>query len=182
VLIHAAAGGVGTAAVQIGRQLGIEMFGTASSEEKLTRLKNLGLNHAINYKNEDYEESIRQLTNGEGVDAVFDGLGGEHTGKSIRCCGFLGRVILFGTATGEEPRFNPGSLYLKATSVHGLWLSRLVAHRELIESALSSLQPWVASSAVKPEVGAVLPLDQAAEAHRMLLERRNYGKIVLHVQ
>src|SRR4029079_291379 len=112
VLIHAAAGGVGTAAVQIGRQLGFEMFGTASQEDKIARLKELGLTHPINYKQEDYEERIAEITNGEGVDAVLDGLGGEHTGKSIRCLRFLGRVILFGSATGENPKVNLGSLYI----------------------------------------------------------------------
>src|SRR5512146_1954510 len=84
VLIQAAAGGVGTAAVEIGRQLGIETFGTASTDEKLERLKGLGLTHGINYGREDYEERVKEITGGEGVDAAFDGLGGEHTGKSIR--------------------------------------------------------------------------------------------------
>jgi NADPH2:quinone reductase len=182
VLIHAAAGGVGTAAVQIGRQLGFEMFGTASSIEKISRLKELGLTHPINYKQEDYEERIAEITHGEGVDAVFDGLGGEHTGKSIRCCGFLGRVILFGSATGENPKVNLGSLYIKGTSLHGLWLSKLVAKKELIDAALASMKPWIESGAIQPQVGAVLPLDQAAEAYRMLLERRNFGKVVLRIQ
>jgi NADPH:quinone reductase len=182
VLIHAAAGGVGTAAVQIGRQLGLEMFGTASSQEKISRLRELGLTHPINYKQEDYEERIAEITHGEGVDAVLDGLGGEHTGKSIRCCGFLGRVILFGSATGENPKVNLGSLYIKGTSLHGLWLSKLVSKPELIAAALQSMKPWIESGSIQPQVGAVLPLEQAAEAYRMLLERRNFGKVVLRVQ
>jgi NADPH2:quinone reductase len=181
VLIHAAAGGVGTAAVQIGRQLGFEMFGTASNKEKIARLKELGLTHPINYKQEDYEERIAEITHGEGVDAVLDGLGGEHTGKSIRCCGFLGRVILFGSATGENPKVNLGSLYIKGTSLHGLWLSKLVSKPELINAALASMNPWIESGAIQPQVGAVLPLEQAAEAYRMLLERRNFGKVVLRI-
>jgi NADPH2:quinone reductase len=181
VLIHAAAGGVGTAAVQIGRQLGVEMFGTTSSEEKVAKLKELGLTHPINYKQDDYEERIAGITHGEGVDAVFDGLGGEHTGKSIRCCGFLGRVILFGSATGENPKVNLGSLYMKGTSLHGLWLSKLVAKPELIAAALASMKPWIDNGAIRPQVGTVLPLDQAAEAYRMLLERRNYGKVILRL-
>jgi NADPH2:quinone reductase len=85
VLIHAVAGGVGTAAVQIGRLLGVEMYGTSSSDEKLARVKALGLQHGINYKQSDYEDAIKDLTHGEGVDAVFEMLGGEHTNKSVRC-------------------------------------------------------------------------------------------------
>jgi NADPH2:quinone reductase len=179
VLIHAAAGGVGTAAVEIGKQLGIETFGTASTDDKLARLKELGLTHGINYTREDYEERVKEITAGKGVDAAFDGLGGEHTGKSIRCLGFLGRVILFGSATGEQPNVNLGQLYLKGTSIHGLWLSKLVANAELIRSALDSMQPWIDGGAIEPQIGTVLPMKNAADAYRMLLERRNYGKLVL---
>src|SRR5205823_2158853 len=85
VLIHAVAGGVGTAAVQIGKLLGAEMYGTSSSDEKLDRAKHLGLQHAINYQQDDYEETVKKMTGGEGVDAVFEMLGGEHVAKSVRC-------------------------------------------------------------------------------------------------
>jgi NADPH2:quinone reductase len=95
VLIHAVAGGVGTAAVQIGEILGAEMYGTSSSEDKLARVKKLGLQNAINYKERDYEDAIKEMTSGEGVDAVFEMLGGEHTAKSIRC--LFGKVIQYGT-------------------------------------------------------------------------------------
>src|SRR5271154_1360999 len=100
VLIHAVAGGVGTAAVQIGKLLGVEMYGTSSSEEKLARVRDLGLQHGINYKQRDYLEVVKNLTQGEGVDAVFEMLGGEHTAKSLRCLRDFGRVIQYGTATG----------------------------------------------------------------------------------
>ena len=93
VLIHAVAGGVGTAAVQIGKILGAEMYGTSSSEDKLARVRALGLQHSINYKERDYEEAIQDVTKGEGVDAVFEMLGGEHTAKSIRCLRDFGKVI-----------------------------------------------------------------------------------------
>lgn len=178
-LIHAAAGGVGTAAVEIGKQFGIVTFGTASTDEKLARLKELGLTHGINYTREDYEERVKEITGGEGVDTAFDGLGGEHTGKSVRCLGFLGRVILFGSATGEQPKINLGQLYLKGTSIHGLWLSKLVSKEALIRSALQSMRPWIESGELEPQVGAVLPMEKAAAAYRMLLERQNYGKVVL---
>src|SRR5690242_15902647 len=120
VLIHAAAGGVGTAAVQIGRILGAEMYGTSSSDEKLTRVKEMGLQHGINYKRQDYEEAIKDLTKGEGVDAVFEMLGGEHTAKSIRCLRDFGRVIVYGAATGQPALLDARILYAKGASVHGL--------------------------------------------------------------
>src|SRR5262249_55538804 len=102
VLIHAAAGGVGTAAVQIGKVLGIEMYGTSSSDENLKSVQSLGLQHAINYKQRDYEQAVMELTRGEGVDAVFEMLGGEHTAKSVRCLRDFGRVISYGAATGNR--------------------------------------------------------------------------------
>jgi len=181
VLIHAAAGGVGTAAVEIGKQLGIEMYGTSSSDEKLARVKELGLNYGINYKQADYEIEVRRLTKGEGVDAVFEMLGGEHTAKSLRCCRAFGRVIIYGTATGERQKFDVSVMMARGLSAHGLWLTYLARDHQLIRQTFATMQPWIESGALHPEVGHVLPLDQAAEAHRLLLQRANYGKIVLEV-
>jgi len=182
VLIHAAAGGVGTAAIQIGKLLGIETYGTASTDEKLKIAHDLGLTHGINYSREDYEAHVLELTNGEGVDAVFDSLAGEHTGKSLRCCAFLGRVILFGTASGERPKFDVMAMYNKGASVHGLWLSRLASNTALISSALETMQPWIAEGKLKPMIGGEFPLEKAADAFRMMQERRSHGKIVLRVK
>ncbi|HEX8925746.1 MAG TPA: NADPH:quinone oxidoreductase family protein, partial [Terriglobales bacterium] len=181
VLIHAAAGGVGTACVQLGRLLGVETFGTASSDDKLNRLKELGLNHPINYTQEDYEERVLGLTRGQGVDAVFDSLGGEHTAKSLRCCAFLGRVILFGTATGERPKFDTMALYSKGASAHGLWLSKLAENHDLINSALAAMKPWVESGDLKPVIGAKFPLASTADAYKLLLERKSFGKLVVTI-
>jgi len=162
--------------------LGIETFGTASTDEKLKRAHDLGLTQGINYSREDYEARVNELTNGEGVDAVFDSLAGEHTGKSLRCCAFLGRVILFGSSSGERPKFDVMAMYSKGASVHGLWLSKLASNAALINSALQSMQPWITEGKLKPVIGGEFPLERAAEAFRMMQERRSYGKIVLHVQ
>lgn len=102
VLIHAVAGGVGTAAVQIGKLLGVEMYGTSSSDEKLARVNELGLQHGINYKQRDYEDAIKDLTHAQGVDAVFEMLGGEHTAKSVRCLRDFGRVIVYGAQPAKS--------------------------------------------------------------------------------
>jgi NADPH2:quinone reductase len=182
VLIHAAAGGVGTAAVMLGKLIGAETYGTASSQEKLAKLRAMGLNYAINYASEDYEKRVMELTRGEGVDAVFECLGGEHTYKSLNCCANLGRVILFGTATGERPKFNTLAMYSRGASVHGLWLSKLAADFKLIARALEMMRPWIASGQLAPVIGAKFPLAATADAHRLLLGRKNYGKVVLLVE
>jgi len=181
VLIHAVAGGVGTAAVQVGKLLGVEMYGTSSSDEKLARVKELGLQHGINYKRQDYEEAIREATNGEGVDVVFEMLGGEHVSKSVRCLRDFGRVIVYGTATGQRAQLDTGLLYAKGASVHGLWLTYLSQKPELMRQAWQQLSAWAAQGHLRPVIGNVFPMEKAADAYRLLLERKNFGKVVLNI-
>jgi NADPH2:quinone reductase len=181
VLIHAVAGGVGTAAVQIGRILGIEMYGTSSSGEKLARVKELGLQHGINYKRDDYEQVVKNLTRGEGVDAVFEMLGGEHTAKSLRCLRDFGRVIQYGTATGKTPQLDVRALYAKSASVQGLWLTYLSQKREIMDPAWNQLSEWIEKHKLAPVIGEVFPLERAAEAYTLLQEGKNYGKVVLMI-
>jgi NADPH2:quinone reductase len=181
VLIHAVAGGVGTAAVQIGHILGVEMYGTSSSDEKLARVKELGLQHGINYKHQDYEAAVKNLTRGEGVDAVFEMLGGEHTAKSQRCLRDFGRVIQYGTATGKAPQLDVRALYAKSASIQGLWLTYLSAKREIMEPAWQQLSEWIGQRKLTPVVGQVFPLDRAVEAYKLLQEGKNYGKAVLRL-
>lgn len=181
VMIHAVAGGVGTAAVQIGRILGVEMYGTSSSEDKLARVRELGLQHGINYKKQDYQEGIKDLTHGEGVDAVFEMLGGEHVAKSVKCLREFGRVIVYGAATGETPQLDTRLLYAKGASVHGLWLTYLSQNRALMASAWQQLSAWVAAGKLHPVIGKVFPLALAREAFTLMQEGKNYGKIVLKI-
>jgi NADPH:quinone reductase len=182
VLIHAVAGGVGTAAVQIGRILGIEMYGTSSSAEKLTRVKELGLQHGINYKQQYYEDAVKNLTRGEGVDAVFEMLGGEHTAKSLRCLRDFGRVIQYGTATGKPPQLDIRALYAKSASIQGLWLTYLSQKPEIMQPAWTQLSEWIAQRKLTPVIGHVFPFDRAAEAYKLLQEGKNYGKVILKIR
>ena len=181
VLIHAVAGGVGTAAVQIGHLLGVEMYGTSSSDDKLARVKQLGLDHAINYKQHDYEEVVRNLTHGEGVDAVFEMLGGEHTAKSLRCLSGFGRVIQYGTATGKQPQLDLRAMYAKSASIQGLWLTYLSQKPEIMEPAWRQLSAWIDEGKLTPQIGHIYPLDRAIEAYKLLQEGKNYGKVVLKI-
>ncbi len=180
-LIHAVAGGVGTAAVQIGRLLGIETIGTSSSGEKLEKAKKLGLTHAINYTQEDYQKRVMELTNNEGVDCVFEMLGGEHTKRSTRCTREFGRVILYGMATGEAHQFDTLTMYAKGISVHGFWLSTLASNHAVIATAWKALDPWVKRAELKPEIGHVMPMAKVSEAFLLMLNRKNYGKIILTI-
>lgn len=181
VLIHAVAGGVGTAAVEIGSLLGIELYGTSSSDAKLEQVKALGLRYPINYKQCDYEQAIKDLTKGEGVDAVFEMLGGEHTAKSVRCLRDFGRVITYGAATGKPATIDPRILYAKGTSVHGLWLTQLSKKRDLMSEAWKQLATWANDNKLHPIIGHTFPLERAREAYQLLGRGENYGKIVLRI-
>lgn len=181
VLIHAVAGGVGTAAVQIGKLLGVEMYGTSSSDEKLARVKELGLQHGINYKRDDYEEVVKNLTRGEGVDAVFEMLGGDHTAKSLRCLRDFGRVIQYGTATGKAPKLDIRAMYAKSGMVQGLWLTYLSQKAEIMQPAWQQLSKWIAEKKLTPQIGHVFPLEKAIEAYKLLEEGKNYAKVVLKI-
>ncbi|MBI2682473.1 MAG: NADPH:quinone oxidoreductase family protein [Acidobacteriales bacterium] len=181
VLIHAVAGGVGTASVEVGKQLGVEMFGTSSSPEKLERVRTMGLDHGINYRTHDYEEEVMRLTDGKGVDAAFEMLGGEHTASTTRCLAEMGHLIVYGMATGHAPQFDFMTMFARNLSVHALWLAPLAANAEKMRAAWMCLSPWITAGTVRPVVGHTFPLAQAAEAHRLLLERKNFGKVVLTI-
>jgi len=157
----------------------VEMYGTSSSDEKLERVKELGLQHAINYKTHDYQEAIKELTHGVGVDVVFEMLGGEHTMNSVRCLRDFGRVIAYGSATGQRAQVEVGSLYAKGASVHGLWLTYLSANKELMQNAWQELSAWAREGRIRPIIGEVLPMEDASRAYKLLLERKNLGKVVL---
>ena len=157
------------------------MYGTSSSDEKLARVRDLGLQHGINYKQRDYEEAIQDLTQGEGVDAVFEMLGGEHTNKSVRCLRDFGRVIVYGSATGQKSELDTRLLYAKGASVHGLWLTYLSANRGVMNQAWKQLAEWTSQGHLHPVIGHVLPMERAVEAYRLLAEGKNFGKVVLKI-
>ena len=182
VMIHAVAGGVGTAAVQIGKLLGVEMYGTSSSDEKLARVKELGLQHGVNYKQQDYVDAIKDLTHGEGVDAVFEMLGGEHVNKSVRCLRDFGRVVVYGSATGQKPELDTRLLYAKGASVHGLWLTYLSANREVMARAWKQLSDWTSQGHLRPVIGQRFSMNDAKQAYETLSSGKNLGKLVLQIE
>ena len=172
---------MGTAAVQIGRLLGVEMYGTSSSDEKLARVKELGLKHGINYKRHEYEEVVKNMTRGEGVDAVFEMLGGEHTARSLRCLRDFGKVIQYGTATGQSPKIDLRAMYAKSASLQGLWLTYLSQKPEIMGPAWKQLSEWIGQGRLTPQIGQVFPLEQAVDAYKTMEAGKNYGKIVLKI-
>jgi NADPH:quinone reductase-like Zn-dependent oxidoreductase len=194
VLVHAAAGGVGTAALQICRAKGAEVIGTAS-RSKHARLKELGIAHAIDYTSEDFEVEVLRLTNGRGVDIVLDAVGGESLAKSYRCLAPLGRLFTFGgsgfapkgkrnpvhmlKALLAMPTFKPFALMDKNRGVFGVNLGHLWGETEMLRTIMADIMALVRSTQLDPIVDQTFPFDRAADAHRCLQERKNFGKVLL---
>jgi NADPH2:quinone reductase len=179
VLVHAAAGGVGTAAVQLAKQAGARVFATASSREKLERVRGLGADVLVDYTKEDFLEVVMRETGGKGVGLVLESVGGEVFEKSVKALRPLGRLVVFGVASSDVRRPDPRDMLFRNLWIIGLHLSTLMQTPEAVGPATERLSRLLASGAVAPQIGQVLPLEEAARAHELLSDRASYGKIVL---
>jgi NADPH:quinone reductase-like Zn-dependent oxidoreductase len=196
VLIHAAAGGVGIAAVQMCQAAGAEIFGTASAS-KHEFLRGIGVAHCIDYRTQDFLTEVKRLTGGEGVDIVLDAQGGASLAKSYACLRQGGRLFSFGfsrATPGERralftivteffriPRFHPLKLMNENRAVLGVNMNHLSRRPDLLGRELDGLLDLHAKGVIRPRVDKVFPLSAAADAHRYLGERRNIGKVLLRI-
>jgi NADPH2:quinone reductase len=170
VLVHAAAGGVGSAAVQIAKHLGGEVVGTASSAKKLEVAREIGADEAMTY---DDIDDVR-------ADVIVDPVGGELFERSLKLLNPLGAIIAIGFAGGAWPKVDPALLVGRNIAVHGFYLGRLMAHRtDVVRDAILELLPLWREGAIRPIVGAEFPLADAADAHRLIESRESTGKVVL---
>ncbi len=174
VLIHAAAGGVGTAAVQMAKLLGTTVFATAGSDEKTQLVRSLGADVVINYEQQDFEAVIREQTNGEGVHLVLECVGGEVLSKSIRCLAVGGRIVIYGQASNKESTFSSRDLYRRQGAI--LSMRRDDASTK---EAVDQILAWLQEGKARPIVGEVHPLAEAKLAHYRLETRQTKGKVVL---
>jgi NADPH2:quinone reductase len=179
-LVHAAAGGVGLLLCQVARMRGATVIGTVSTEEKAALARAAGAAHTILYTREDFESETRRLTDGRGVDVVYDGVGAATFEKSLGCLRPRGLMVLFGQASGPVPPVDLAILSVKGS----LFLTRpslfhyILAREELVERARDVLG-WVREGTLALRIEHVFPLAEAAEAHRALEGRRTTGKILL---
>jgi len=194
VLVHACAGGVGLAAVQICRHFGAEVFGTASAA-KHERLRGMGVAACIDYRTEDFEVEIKRLTDGRGVDIALDAVGGESFRKSYKSLADLGRLFIFGAssvAPGTKRSwisalaklmkmgsFKPLQLMSHNKGVFGVNLGHLWHRGDELAAMLAEILDLFADGTFKPVVDRGFPLSEAAAAHRYIQDRKNFGKVVL---
>ena len=180
VLVHAAAGGVGSAAVQLADEAGAEVIGTASTDEKLAMASDLGMDHGIRYTETDFVDRVDELTDGEGVDVVLDGIGGETTDRSLDALRSFGRMVSFGAASGEPGRPNTADLLFGNKTVIGYHLGRALRRQPMrVMGAVPELTQLLGDGILEVQVGHTFDLADAAEAHRFIEDRKSSGKVVL---
>lgn len=180
VLVHAAAGGVGSAAVQLADAAGAEIFATASTREKLDLARDLGADHTINYTEESFSDRIDEITDGRGVDMVLDGVGDDTFTESLDCLAHFGRVVAYGAASGRPGTVDTATLLFNNHSVIGFHLGQAIARDpQRVLAGVPELQELVADDAIEMHVGARFDLDDAADAHDAIQNRETTGKVVL---
>ena len=180
LLVHGAAGGVGLAAVEIGKALGATVIATAGGPDKLAVAKAHGADHLIDYRSEDIRDGVKELTAGKGADVVFDPVGGDVFDASLRCIAWSGRLLVIGFAAGRVPQIPANILLVKNIAVMGVYWGSYRTHApERLSEEFRELFGWVEAGRLKPHVSHKLDLAQAREAMALLLERRSTGKVVL---
>ena len=180
LLVHGAAGGVGSLAVQIAKALGAKpVIGTASTAERREFVKSLGADAAICYEEPGWTEQVRELTAGRGVDVLIESIGGDVFEQNFDALATFGRYLLLGSTRGPGEPFAPRRLMTKSQALIGFYLPVFYDRSELIGNALRFLADGLKTGQITPSVDEVLPLSQAAEAHRRLESREVRGVIVL---
>lgn len=171
VLVLAAGSGIGTAAIQIAKLAGAWVIATAGSDEKLEKAKSLGADEVINYRREDFSKKARELTGGKGVDVVFEHVGPETWEKSLTSLAKNGKLVTCGATSGPDARTDIRYIFSRQLSILG---SMMGTRSELLE-----VTKLMEIGKLKPVIDSVYPLQQARQAHEYLLERKNFGKVLL---
>jgi NADPH:quinone reductase len=180
VLIHAGAGGVGMAAIQLAKQAGATVIATASSDEKLERLQAFGLDHGINYATENFVERTNQLTDGAGVSVVLDSIGGQNLVDSVNALAYRGTLVSVGVAGRSGSAIEAQSLWTKNNTLRGVYLGgAIIAEHARIHPMIGDLLERVASGDLQVEIDRSFPLAEAAAAHTYIESRKAFGRVVL---
>ncbi len=180
LLVHAGAGGVGSAAIQLGRAAGAQVIATAGGPRKVEACRALGADLAVDYQKDDFVAAVKSATEGHGADVVFDPVGGEVFDKSTKCIAFEGRIVVIGFTSGTFPVVKANHVLVKNYAVVGLhWGAYNLHDPAAIAAAQAKLYRLYEQGAIKPLIGEVLPLSQAPEALRRVTSRGSVGKVLL---
>ncbi|MCZ6617751.1 MAG: NADPH:quinone oxidoreductase family protein [Gammaproteobacteria bacterium] len=179
LLVHGAAGGVGLAAVDIGKLMGARVIGTASSEAKLAAIKEMGGDYGIDYR-DGFREQVKALTNGKGADVIYDPVGGDVFDESMRCIAPFGRILIVGFTSGRAALAKTNHLLIKDASVIGYTMGGLQRHDpEWAARNGAILVDWLASGRIHPYISHRMPLDKTADALQLIIDREVIGKAIV---
>ena len=179
LLVHGAGGGVGLAAVEIGKLMGATVIAAASSEEKLAVAKARGADHLVLYSREPFRDAVKRITEGRGVDVVFDPVGGEIFENSLRCIAWGARLLVIGF-TGGIGLARTNLVLIKGASVLGVRAGEAARRNPALgEARLRALLQWAEEGRIRPNVSHRLPLEDFAKAMRLLIERKAIGRVAL---
>lgn len=180
LLVHAGAGGVGSACIQLGKAMGATVIATAGSEEKLQVCRDCGADHVINYREEDFAKKVKSLTSGNGANVIFDPVGGDVFDKSTKCIAWEGRIVIIGFASGRIPEISANRILLKNIAVTGLFWGNYMMHNPfLVKETHTKLCKLYEEGKIKPVIYKTYALDALPDAFEALGSRKSYGKIVL---
>lgn len=183
VLVLGAAGGVGLAAVEVAAAMGATVIAAAGNTEKCALARAHGASHTIDYRREELRERVRALTANRGVDVVFDPVGGDAFAQALRAVAWGGRILVIGFASGSVPQIPANHVLVKNIDIMGfVWGSYRKRRPDLLASAFARLGAWYADGRLRPVISHRMKLAEAAEAYRLLRERRAIGKIVLETR
>jgi len=179
-LIHAGAGGVGMAAIQLAKQAGATVLSTASSDEKLERLRDLGLDHGINYARENFVERTRELTDGRGADVVLDSVGGQNLIDSIAALAYRGTLVSVGLAGRAGSTIEARDLWEKNNALRGVFLGgALLSEYPRVHAMIGDLIERVAAGELRVVIDRTFPLSEAVAAHAYIESRQAFGRVVM---
>ncbi|MEV5207657.1 NAD(P)H-quinone oxidoreductase [Micromonospora sp. NPDC053740] len=180
LLVHGGGSGIGTFAVQFGAALGVTVLTTAR-ETKHDRLRELGAAHLIDYREQDFVEEVRRVTDGRGVDVILDIMGGSYLGRNVSALATGGRLVVIGMQGGRKAELDLGALLTKRASVTATSLrSRPLAEKaEIVQGVRDEVWPLVEAGRIRPIVDRRLPMTEAAQAHRLVESNDHFGKVLL---
>jgi putative PIG3 family NAD(P)H quinone oxidoreductase len=183
VLVHGGTSGIGTTAILLGKLFGLSVIVTVGSDEKAAKALEIGADHAINYREADFVEEVKRITGGRGVDVVLDMIGGDYVARNIACMAEEGRHVSIAVQRGAKAEIPVWTIMAKRLILTGSTLrARPVAFKAAIADALrDKVWPHLEGGALRPVIDTILPLDQAADAHRRMESSDHIGKIVLEV-
>lgn len=180
VVVHAAAGGVGTIAIQLAKLWGARVIAVTSTQSKIDLAKSLGADEVVDAHEPELSKALRAANGGRGVDLILEMVGGTTFDQSLLALGNFGKLITFGMASRTAPTpIHPGSLMHGSKTVSGFWLANCFGKKELMSDVITELFELVADGKLRPIIGATFPLSKAADAHRAMLARATTGKIAL---